>query len=134
MPRRHEIRERVSEDLISLQDYGKDFSFKEVDIEKSFEKWALAEVSSFDHLPDGMEAFTLVEGWYAVFVYHGLAREAEGTFRYIFSTWLPSSGFELDQRPHFEVLGPKYRHDSIDSEEEIYIPIRSGRTSLEEIS
>lgn len=45
-------------------------------------------------------------------------------FRYIFGTWLPASGYVLDDRPHFEVLGPGYRPDDPEAEEDIFIPIR----------
>jgi AraC family transcriptional regulator len=38
--------------------------------------------------------------------------------------WLPDSGFELDNRPHFAVMGEKYKRDDDASEEEIWIPVR----------
>jgi AraC family transcriptional regulator len=41
-----------------------------------------------------------------------------------FSTWLPDSEYRLDVRPHFEVLGEKYKNDDPESEEEIWIPIK----------
>jgi AraC family transcriptional regulator len=44
-------------------------------------------------------------------------------FQYIYSTWLPASGYALDNRPHFELLGEKYKQGSPHSEEEIWIPI-----------
>jgi AraC family transcriptional regulator len=44
-------------------------------------------------------------------------------FEYIFSEWMPKSMFKIDDRPHFEVLGNKYRNNVKDSEEEIWIPI-----------
>jgi AraC family transcriptional regulator len=43
---------------------------------------------------------------------------------YIFNTWLPKSGYQLDRRPHFEILGEKYKNNNPDSEEEIWIPIQ----------
>ncbi|MGK2861531.1 MAG: GyrI-like domain-containing protein [Chitinophagaceae bacterium] len=45
-------------------------------------------------------------------------------FSYIFNTWLPPSGYDLDNRPHFEILGEKYKNDDPLSEEEIWIPIK----------
>jgi len=38
---------------------------------------------------------------------------------YIFSDWLPKSDYELDEKPHFEILGEKYKNDDPNSEEEI---------------
>jgi AraC family transcriptional regulator len=71
-----------------------------------------------------METFTLTSGLYAVFQYKGTANEAAGTFQYILGTWLPNSEYTLDSRPHFEILGEKYKNNDPDSEEEIWIPIK----------
>ncbi len=60
---------------------------------------------------------------YAVFDYKGLNTD-DSIFRYIFGTWLPNSDYDLDDRPHFEVLGKKYRNNDPASEEEIWIPIK----------
>jgi AraC family transcriptional regulator len=44
--------------------------------------------------------------------------------KYIYTEWLPNSGFQLDNKPHFEVLGDNYLgHENPESEEEIWIPI-----------
>jgi AraC family transcriptional regulator len=71
-----------------------------------------------------MESFELPGGLYAVFLYRGDARSASVFFQYIFGTWLPNSGYEPDDRPHFEVLGEKYKNNDPDSEEQIWIPIK----------
>ncbi len=84
----------------------------------------MVEVSEYSSLPDGMEALILPAGEYAVFIHRGPASEGYKTFGYIFNRWLPDSGFEIDSRPHFEVLGDRYINDSPLSEEEIWIPIR----------
>ena len=42
-----------------------------------------------------------------------------------FETWLPAYGFVLANRPHFEVLGAKYKNNDPASEEEIWIPIQT---------
>lgn len=89
-----------------------------------FEKWAAIEVTGFDTVPDGMEPFTLPGGLYAVFLYKGAASAATTAFQYILGTWLPTSGYSLDNRTHFEILGEKYKNEDPDSEEEIRIPIK----------
>ena len=71
-----------------------------------------------------MEAFELPGGLYAVFEYKGKASEATDTFEYIFYDWLPKSKYDLDDRPHFEILGEKYKTDDPESEEEIWIPVK----------
>ena len=124
MPRRNEIQHNVTSDLISLQVYGPSFSFIQFNPNEPFEKWALREVSDFNSVPDGMETFLLNGGLYAVFIHKGSAAEAEKTFGYIFNIWLPQSVYTLDDRPHFEVLGAKYKNNDPNSEEEVWIPIR----------
>lgn len=124
MPRRKEIANAVGTDLFSMQVYPAGYNFEVFDHHATFEKWAAIEVSDVDTIPDGMEYFTLQAGLYAVFLHRGPASEGERTFRYIFETWLPASGYQLDNRPHFELLGAKYKNNQPDSEEEIWIPIK----------
>ena len=123
MPRRNDIKNRLNEDLISMQVYNEAFSFSNFGLNAPFEKWAAAEVSSFDNIPDEMESFALAAGLYAVFDYKGLNTDTS-IFQYIFGTWLPASEYVLDQRPHFEILGSKYKNNDPESEEEIWIPIK----------
>jgi AraC family transcriptional regulator len=120
MPRRKEIQNAVGTDLFSVQNYGSKNPFEDFNPETIFEKWATVEVIDFDNIPEGLEAFTLQEGLYAVFDYKGNSPEI---FQYIFQTWLPNSDYELDRRPHFEILGEKYKNNDPDSEEQIWIPI-----------
>lgn len=123
MPRRSEVANAVGANLYSLQVYPAHF-FANFNPTATFEKWAAVEVPDFDTIPEGMETFTLPGGLYAVFFYHGSSANAPQVFRYIFSEWLPASGYVLDARPHFELLGEKYKNNSPDSEEEIWIPIK----------
>lgn len=121
MPRRHEIKNTVGTDLFSLQTYDANY-FKAFNPTLSFEKWALLEVSDTNTIPEDMEPFILPGGLYAVFFYKGLNTDIS-IFNYIFSEWLPKSEYNLDQRPHFEILGAKYKNNDPESEEEIYIPV-----------
>lgn len=122
MPERKEILNYVGNDLIAMQVYPKDY-FKKFDFKLKFEKWATLEVSNFDYIPKGMKSFTISSGEYAVFLHKGGKEEASKTYMYIFKEWLPNSEYDLDFRPHFEILGEKYKRNSPSSEEEIYIPI-----------
>jgi len=123
MMRRKEITNTIGTDLYSMQIYPRAF-FEMFDATAEFDKWATMEVSDFDAVPEGMESFTLPGGLYAVFDYTGLASAAGPTFQYIIRTWLPDSEYILDGRPHFEILGEKYKKDDPSSEEEIWIPVR----------
>lgn len=123
MPRLKEIRNSLGTDLYSVEVYSPIFWEKfSADIE--FEKWAAIEVTDFNATPDQMERLTVPDGLYAVFVLRGPASIATKTYEYIFRSWLPSSDFTLDNRPHFALMGEKYKQNDQDSEEEIWIPIK----------
>ncbi len=122
MPRRKEIVNTLTNDLISLARYPKAY-FTLFNPQVEFERWATVEVSSFENIPDGMNSLVLPGGLYAVFYYKGLSTDRM-IFQYIFEEWLPKSGYLLDSRPHFEILGSKYKNNDPTSEEEIWIPIK----------
>jgi AraC family transcriptional regulator len=122
MLRRKEIKNCVNDDLVSMTDYKKDH-FVNFHPTNFFDKWAAIEVIDFNSAPMDMETFTIPEGLYAVFNYMGLHSD-QAIYQYIFGTWLPGSTYEPDNRPHFEILGPKYKNNDPDSEEEIWIPIK----------
>lgn len=123
MPRKKEITNNLTADLISMQVYPQSFDFTFSNLNIEFEKWAAVEVADFDSIPDEMETFFLESGLYAVFDYKGSSNDPQ-LFQYIFGTWLPNSIYTIDNRPHFEILGEKYKNNDPTSEEEIWIPIK----------
>jgi len=127
MQRRKDITNNLTNDLISLAIY-KPTHFADFKPTNVFERWAAVEVADFDKVPNEMETFILPCGLYAVFDFKGLNTD-NSIFQYIFGTWLPNSDYFLDDRPHFEVLGDKYKNNDTTSEEEIWIPIRPKSTS-----
>lgn len=124
MPHISSIKARTSTELISMQVYDPSFDFKDFTPHTEFEKWAVAEVASFIDIPPGMEKYELSGGLYAVFIHKGTPGDFPKTMSAIFDIWLPQSGYVLDDREHFEVLGDKYKNKAPDSEEEVWIPIR----------
>jgi AraC family transcriptional regulator len=122
MPHRRSIPNAISDDLISMQVHPPNY-FSDFKPTTPFEKWATVEVADFVEVPMGMEKFILRGGLYAVFHYKGSSSDAS-IFQYIFGTWLPASDYILDARPHFEVLGEKYKNNDPSSEEEIWIPVK----------
>jgi AraC family transcriptional regulator len=122
MPERKSITTSLNVEVISMQVYKPGY-FANFDPATEFEKWAVVEVPEFDSIPGSFETFTLPTGLYAVFDYKGSSNDSS-IFQYIFQTWLPASKYILDDRPHFEILGEKYKNQHPDSEEEIWIPIR----------
>jgi AraC family transcriptional regulator len=124
MPRRLEIKNSLSSDLFCVQVFDPSLSFKDFRKETEFEKWAAKEVHDFNEVPSEMEGLVVEAGLYAVFLYQGKSSEFEATFEYIFNNWIPNSIYEVDNRPHFDLMGVKYKHEDPSSEEEIWVPIR----------
>lgn len=122
MLQRKDIVNAIGPDLFSLQIYPESY-FTDFNPATAFEKWAAIEVADFSAVPDGMESLYLPGGLYAVFLHKGPASAGPQTFQFIFDTWLPQSNFVLANRPHFELLGPAYKNEDPDSEEEIWIPV-----------
>jgi AraC family transcriptional regulator len=123
MPRRKEIKNSIGTELYSIEIY-EPFYFNYFDPEKVFEKWAAIEVTDFDAVPHAMETIITPRGLYAVFQYKGEASKGAEIYHYIFRTWLPESDYLLDSRPHFAIMGDKYKNEDPDSEEELCIPIK----------
>lgn len=124
MPRRKEIANTISTELYSMQIYNGIFDFQNFNPNDNFTKWAAVEVTDFEKIPENMESYTLKGGLYAVFTHNGSSLDFQGTFQYIFGVWLPNSDYQIDDREHFELLGEKYKNESPDSEEEVWIPIK----------
>ena len=118
-----EITHKMSDDFISLAIYPANY-FSNFNPSNEFERWACLEVSEFENIPPEMKKFILPAGLYAVFNFNG-THTVNSYFEYIFESWLPSSKYILDQRPHFEILGKNYKLNHPQSEEEIFIPIKS---------
>jgi AraC family transcriptional regulator len=128
MPRRAEITNNLTTDLISIAVYTPSH-FENFSPNNKFERWATVEVADFQSIPSGMETLILPGGLYAVFNHKGISTD-HSIFEYIFGTWLPSSKYNLEHRPHFEVLGEKYKNNDPNSEEEIWIPIRPKNSGI----
>lgn len=124
MVRRKEVKNSIGSDLYSMQVYDQLLDVKKLITNLEFTKWAAIEVTDFSVVPDGTETYEMSGGEYAVFIHKGDASEFQRTFQHIFGVWFPKSGYELDHREHFEVLGEKYKNNEPDSEEEVWIPIK----------
>lgn len=118
------ITNTIGTDLYSIQVYENSDYFKNFSPQTEFTKWAATEVSDILNIPNGFASVTVPEGRYAVFLHKGTANEFQKTFQFIFTQWFPKSKYTLDDRPHFELLGKKYKNNDPNSEEEVWIPIR----------
>lgn len=124
IPRKNEIQNILNSNLFSLELYP-EFFFENFNPAKEFQKWAAVEAADFSAVPDGMQTLTVPSGLYAVFTYKGTNVNAAAFYNQIFTQWLPASNYILDNRPHMAIMGEKYKKDSAESEEEIWIPVKS---------
>ena len=124
MPRRKEITNTISDELISMQVFDTSIPFADFDANTPFTNWAAVEVNSFNDVPLGMETHTIQGGKYAVYMYKGDLKKYFETRQYIMFTWLPQNGYQLDDREYFEILDERYKNGHPESEEEVWIPIK----------
>ncbi|WP_179319985.1 GyrI-like domain-containing protein [Winogradskyella helgolandensis] len=120
MPKKHEIENLVSEELIAMQIFSLE---QNGDPKEDFEIWACAEVTDFKSIPQNMKSYTIPAGTYALFPQKGM--DASLTYQKIMTKWLPASSYVIDNRPHFQVMGEKYKNGSSDSEEDFYVPVKA---------
>lgn len=123
MPRKKEITNKLNNELVALTIYSSTH-FTNFSPTNTFEKWAAVEVSNVDQVPPDMEITTLPAGLYAIFLYKGSVTGIAEFYQNIFTKWLPTAGFDVDQRPHVEIMGEKYKNNDPSSEEEIWIPVK----------
>ncbi len=125
MPKRKQIKNRQSNEYFSIQIFDGGLVPENFSEDTIFEKWAAVEVSEYEDIPEGMKTLDLPSGKYAVFIHHGLSSEFDRTLKHIYEDWLPESGYQIDARPHFEIMGDKYYGPTdANSEEEVWIPIK----------
>lgn len=119
------IMNTVNDELYSVQFYNEQFIQGEFDSQSVFEKGAAMEVKDYAEIPKGLQEMKIEAGLYAVFIHQGTSKEFAETAKTIFEQWIPNSKYQLDDRPHFEVLGKEYKGpDDPGSKEKIYIPIK----------
>ncbi len=123
MPNRHLITNTSDENLYSLSIYPEGY-FHNFSPTTNFIKWAGKRVNTIHDVPTGMDILLVQEGLYMVFNYKGSSEKAGEFFNMVYSKCIPESDYTLDNRPHFEILGAKYKNNSDDSEEEIWIPVK----------
>ena len=122
MPKRNQILNRVGTQKFSIQVYN-DFDLSKMSPDTVFEKWVGVEVLNFENVPKDMATLIIEKSQYAVFNYKGKPEGFPEAWQYIHSTWLPASGYKLNNRPHFEKLPENYHPSNPEVEEEIWVPV-----------
>ncbi len=126
MPRRHEVANRVDTKIIDLRVYDKDY-FNSFNPKSIFTKWACVQVSRAEHLPYKMACYYIKGGLYARFSAPENPTNPSDIFQFIFSEWLPNSKYQLDNRPHFDILNDHQKNIPSSGTQQIHIPILSQK-------
>lgn len=124
MPRRNEVNSRIGSAVYDLKIYPEELQMQDFTPVTEFDKWAGIPVENDSTIPEGMRSYTIPEGTYAVFIHKGPASSFPNTMHKIFTEWLPQSNYQLEDRPHFEILEETYNPLDPNAEEEIWIPVK----------
>ena len=124
MPERSQIQQVTDQNLYSVEIYPGLHFFDQFNPNIEFEKWAAVRVSSEVKVPDSMELLIIPAGLYAVFSYKGTSANVPNFMQYVFGTWMLKSKYQLDDRPHFALMGEKYKNNDPDSEEDFWVPVK----------
>ena len=122
MPWRQQYLTVLHTEVFAVQLYDASY-FEYFDVSNTFFQWACVEFQNGLDWPSSFEPLTIPAGLYAVFLYKGRSDD-QSIFNRIFTEWLPTSKYALDDRPHVQVMGEHYRNMDPNSEEMIYIPVR----------
>ncbi len=89
---------------------------------------ACLEVTDLEDIPADMVGKTLPANTYAVFTHHGSlgggSEKLAATYRHIYGTWLPGSGYELATSYDFEAYDEDFDPERESSKMDIYIPVK----------
>ena len=100
-------------------------------LDTEFHYLACVEVSSLDYVPQGMAGRTIPSTRYAVFTHKGPLDRLGATYKYIYGTWLPKSGFQLAEADDFEVYDERFKgRYNENSQIDIYIPLKVAITPI----
>jgi len=105
--------------------YGTCFGDVEGAAEGEFEYVACVAVEGTPDIPVGMVMREIPAYKYAVFTHHGSLKTLHDTYQYIYNTWLPQSGYELDGKFDMEVYDDDFNMDDwVNSKFYIYVAIK----------
>lgn len=120
IPRIPEVKNRPDATTI----YGYSYSSKEMFEKSQMIYMAAAPIKNKSEVPSGMVVRDVPAGVYAVITYTGPVSQAMTAMDYIYGTWFPKSGYQMDDRPILEFYGERFKVEAADSEIDILIPVK----------
>lgn len=101
--------------------YGAMYNF---DDEGNFDYLCGVEVADFSRVPQGWATLRLPAAKYVVFTHGEHISTIRRTWATIWDAWLPSSGHEVADAPHFELYDEDFNSQTGTGTVEIWIPLR----------
>jgi AraC family transcriptional regulator len=125
-PRVAEIHNRLGADFFDVKRYGPEMTNGQFSPTTVFEKWAAVEVEGL--WPTPRRACQPLERARRTLCGVRPPRPGHGEFRPTRTSTFsapgcPLPGYRLDERPHFDVMGPGYRPDDPEATEEVWVPV-----------
>lgn len=127
LPRMDEIKNKISPEIaLGVCEIGQDLKLEDLHEENEFSELVCIEVSSDRDIPRDMVSSQIPAQTYAVFTHKGTTGTLQTTYDYIYGTWLLKSDYELTLNYNFELYDTSrfFGIDNIESEIDIYVPIR----------
>ncbi|HEY3876309.1 MAG TPA: GyrI-like domain-containing protein [Candidatus Kapabacteria bacterium] len=124
--RSSEIPNRTTDVAYGIEDYSRDFEMNEGGFPKYYYLAGL-EVNSTKAIPAGMKSKEIAAANYAVFAYEGPLDRLHDFFDYIYSEWMPKSGYSMD--PKLSLDFERYPERVMDmnaAKLEIWVPVVKG--------
>ena len=129
MPIRKQFVNKVNAPIYEVLLYD-DAYFSNFNPNNTFTKWATIAMSYCNSKPESFIPLEIPSGLYAVFTFNGLVEQFYKYMEQIFTIWLPDSIYNLDRRPHFNILNDAFKKGDTHTEEVIYIPIQLKTNTL----
>lgn len=116
------VNRRDNEQLIGINDYSK--SLPEEEGPPVFDFYAVAEVTDFKEVPEGMITKELPAGRYVVFSFHGKPEDSlQSVADYIYKEWFPQSTCKLNENAMFDFSKSGKVDDDGNSSIEYWVPV-----------
>lgn len=129
MPIRKQVAKEINAPIYEVLLYNNAY-FSNFNPKNTFTKWATIAVSHCYNKPESFIPLEIPGGLYAVFTFNGLIELFYFYMEQIFTVWLPDSIYNLDQRPHFNIINEAFKKGDTHTEEVIYIPIQLKANTL----
>lgn len=94
---------------------------------QTMEYMCAVEVKSFEGVPKELGRMRVPAARYAVFLHEGNVATIQGTWKQIFSSWLPKSGMQSNETPDFEAYDERFDGATGEGGVEIWLGVKAAK-------